>query len=195
MGTSVYTKEKLLLHIARHLIVNTSFISDIGLYHGKMGIVLFFAHYSCYSQKSVYNDFASKLLNEVYAEISTETPVNFKNGLCGIGWAIEYLFQNGFLEGDTNEILTDIDKKIMEYNPLRMQDLSFEMGVGGMLYYILIRLTSPKRGNIIPFDKKYMAYWYKSLQHKHIDSNHLLIKWKNNEDVKINTKEFLTNII
>ena len=37
-------EDKILLQqIANHLIVNSSFLDDLGLYHGKMGLVLFFA--------------------------------------------------------------------------------------------------------------------------------------------------------
>lgn len=39
-------KDQILTRIANHLIINTSFMTDLGLYHGKMGIVLFFAHYA-----------------------------------------------------------------------------------------------------------------------------------------------------
>ncbi|MDR2773648.1 MAG: hypothetical protein LBC19_02690 [Tannerella sp.] len=57
----VYVKRKntdekeILPRIANHLMINASFLSDLGLYHGKMGIVLFFAHYSRYT--GLLNDF------------------------------------------------------------------------------------------------------------------------------------------
>ena len=68
----------LLSRIAGHLIINTSFIKDLGLYNGKMGIILFFAHYAQYTQKDIYHDFAGKLLEEIYAEIHNyPPPLNF----------------------------------------------------------------------------------------------------------------------
>jgi hypothetical protein len=33
-------EKEILTRIANHLIINASFLSDLGLYHGKMGIVL-----------------------------------------------------------------------------------------------------------------------------------------------------------
>ena len=55
----------LLERIANHLIIQTSAMDDIGLYYGKIGIVLFFAHYSRYTGCSVYEDFADELLDTI----------------------------------------------------------------------------------------------------------------------------------
>ena len=44
-------------------------------------------------------------------------PLCIENGLCGLGCGLQYLIQNGFLEGDINEILEDIDSEVIkEYN-------------------------------------------------------------------------------
>jgi hypothetical protein len=79
-------EHSLLLRIARHLMLHASFIPENGLYHGKMGIVLFFAHYGRYSENSPYGDFAGELLEDICEDIHVNTPADFENGLCGIGW-------------------------------------------------------------------------------------------------------------
>lgn len=44
-------------------------------------------------------------------------PLCIENGLYGLGCGLQYLIQNGFLEGDINEILEDIDSEVIkEYN-------------------------------------------------------------------------------
>ena len=73
-----------------YLTINSSFLRDLGLFHGRMGIVLFFAHYARISNSKHYEDFAGHLLDEIYEEINLDLPVNLENGLCGIGWGIEY---------------------------------------------------------------------------------------------------------
>lgn len=147
--------------IAKHLIVNSSFMDNLGLFNGKMGIVIFFYHFAKYSQKAIYYDFANKLLDEIYSEIHSETPINLKNGFAGIGWSIEYLLQNNFLEGNSNEALADIDSKIMEYEPMRMNDRSLETGASGLLFYTLTRLYSPKHAsNDNPFSDSYLKSWH-----------------------------------
>ena len=69
-----------------YLTINSSFIGDLGLFHGRMGIILFFAHYARATQSKHYEDFAGCLLDELYEEIHEDLPVNLENGLCGIGW-------------------------------------------------------------------------------------------------------------
>lgn len=150
--------DKLLTHIANHLIINTSFLNNLGLYHGKMGIAIFFAHYALYAANSLYDDFASELIDEIYEEIHEGQSVDLENGLCGIAWGILYLVQNGFIKGDINDILEDIDKKIMERDLRRITDLSFEKGLKGIYYYVNSRLDfSDHNKTKIPFDSIYIS--------------------------------------
>ncbi len=77
--------------IINTLLLNASFIDNIGLMHGKMGISIFFFHLSRKTGKQIYEDYAGELIDEIYDDINTSTPVDFENGLAGIGWGIEYL--------------------------------------------------------------------------------------------------------
>lgn len=157
--TTYYMKDEQLLRIAQHLIMHASFITDLGLYHGKMGIILFFVHYARYAGESLYDEFAGELLDEIQKEIHAGVPVNFESGLCGIGWGIEYLLQNGFMEGDSDEILTDIDGKVMERDIRRLTDRSLRTGLTGISYYIKKRLDSPRGYGMQPFDATYLEEW------------------------------------
>jgi len=156
----------LLLRIARHLIMQASFISDLGLYHGKMGIVIFFAHYARYTGEPLYDEFAGELLDEIYDELHAGLPVNFESGLCGIGWGFEYLLNNGFLTGDSDEILSEMDTLVMERDLRRISDLSLRTGLEGIAYYICTRIDSPSRksGNS-PFDADYLADFKTAASH------------------------------
>ena len=141
-----------------YLTINGSYLNDLGLFHGKMGIVLFFSELAHVSQNSAYEDLASNLLGEIYEEIHYDLPINLENGLCGIGWGIEYLVQHGLLEGDTDEILSDIDQKVMEINPLRMKDFSLRRGLGGIACYVLARLNASRQSQTLPFDDDYLNF-------------------------------------
>lgn len=160
------TKDNLFLkRVANHLIVNASSLDNLGLYNGKMGIVLFFVHYARYIDKSIYDDYANELLGEIYEELNDDMLINFRNGLCGIGWGILYLLENNFMDGDSNEILEDIDKKIMERDLLRITDFSIETGLRGISCYIKKRLSllSPEQIQEC-FDKSYLLSWAKSIK-------------------------------
>ena len=150
-----------LSQIAQHLILNTSYSDNLGLYHGKMGIILFFCYYSKYIDNTLYDDFAGELLDEIYDDISRKTLINFEDGLCGIGWCIEYLIQHDFLSGDADKILSHLDARIMELNPKRIKDISFRTGLGGILYYSLVRINSSrKKKTNMPFDNSYVSDLY-----------------------------------
>ena len=153
-------KDILLRRIANHLILHSIDIEDIGLFHGKMGVVLFFAHYARYTDSAIYDDFAGELLEEICENIPETLPINLETGLCGIGWGIEYLIQNGFMEGDSNEILTEIDKKVMERDLRRIKDLSLETGLMGISSYINIRINNADITAIhTNFDDLFLLEW------------------------------------
>lgn len=134
--------DDLLLRIARHLMIKSLSINDLGLYHGKMGILLFFVHYAKYSKNRMFDLYANDLIDDILDEMHEDIPINFESGLCGIGWSIEYLIQNKFMEGSSDEILEEIDKKIMERNLRRISDLNVRTGLEGILYYVDRRLYS-----------------------------------------------------
>lgn len=134
-------KDIVLQQIANHLIINSSFLTDLSLFHGKTGIVLFFYEYARYTNNPIYEEFAGELLDEIFDEVHDGISVDFENGLSGIGWGILYLLKNKFIAGNPNDILEDIDMKILEVNLLRVRDISLERGITGIATYLTNRLS------------------------------------------------------
>jgi len=149
------TPESLLDRIARYLMINASFTNDLGLFHGKMGIVLFFSHYGRYKNDPVYQEFAGELLDEIYEDLHDELPIYLENGLCGLGWGIEYLVQHHFMNGETGVVLEDIDRRILERDPGRINDISLRKGLTGLALYMAEHLSSPHLGRTI-VDREYV---------------------------------------
>ena len=127
--------------VARNCMLHGSFHPDIGLFNGRMGMVLFYFHYARHTGNSLYEDFAMELLEDIYEDISHDTPIGLARGLCGIGWGILHLHKHHFMEGCIDETLVDVDRKISEYHLLRMNDLSLESGFEGIALYLSDRLT------------------------------------------------------
>ena len=158
--------DKYIRELFSYLVLNSSGYSDLGLFHGKMGLVLFFMNYARYVCDEQYENFALNLLSDIYEEINESLPIGLENGLCGIGWGIEYLIQNEFLEGETDEILKEIDQKIVEHNVFNISDLSFRKGLGGVVFYIIARLLASKRKKMkFPFSRAYLYALKKRLLH------------------------------
>jgi hypothetical protein len=129
--------ENRLQRIANVLLLNASFTDNLGLLNGKMGIAIFFFQYARYTGNKVYKDFAGELIDEIYGEINNSTPLGFANGLMGIGWGIEYLVRNGYLEADTDEALAEIDNAVYRsslHRPFLLDNGDDLFGYG--LYYV-----------------------------------------------------------
>ena len=153
---NVTNPDEVLKRIARFLMLHGSFCNNIGLLNGKTGIALFFYHYACYTGDSIYNNFAGELIDEIYKDIHLDTPRNFKDGLSGIAWGIEYFIRNGFVAADPDEILEDIDRQILERDVRRVSDDSLDTGLKGLACYAINRLANRKEGqSIIP--REYVA--------------------------------------
>lgn len=119
-----------------------------GLMQGNTGLCLFFYHLARNTNNHDYEQLADDLLDKVFENLSTSAFADFENGLSGIGWGIEYLVQNGFTEGDTDEILEEVDNKV--FKTLHEENLiSFELGNGltGYLFYLINRLKIPINPN------------------------------------------------
>jgi lantibiotic modifying enzyme len=126
------------------LLLNAAFIDNLGLMHGKMGIAIYFFHLARQTGNAIYEDYAGELIDEIYEEITLETPLDFENGLAGIGWGIEYLAQNGFIEADTDEVLEDFDHKLFQkliYDTPNA--IGLLNGLAGIGAYFLKRVQSP----------------------------------------------------
>lgn len=147
------------------LIANTVACRNIGLLYGKMGCVVAFYVMSRKgndSQRFVYEKFASKVLDDVTSSISKNTSIDFAHGLCGIGWGIEFLISEGFIDGNSLDLLEEIDKAIMQINPHRFP-YTLHYGLKGVLHYILAHINNcMSQDGIRPFDQDFLHTVYKS---------------------------------
>lgn len=149
-----------LTNIADYLIVNASFLDDVGLYHGKMGISLFFAYCASYFRNDIYNDFAKVLLLEVSDEISEDMEMSFENGISGIAWGILGLWEKGLISGNLNDLLKDIDCRMMEINLSRLSGDSLQKVGKGISSYMKYRLKLVNNDiEKTSFDKRYISEW------------------------------------
>lgn len=143
--------------LADHWLLHGLFLKDNGLWSGKLGLSLFFYLLSRYTDNRWHEEFAGELLDLACNRLSNRLPVQFADGLCGIGWGIEWLRAAGFIEGDTDEILEEVDRAVMERDVRRMADVSLKSGLQGIAAYVRCRLDSPREaGKPQPFDAEYI---------------------------------------
>jgi len=115
-----------------------------GLLHGNMGISIFLYHLSRATGNPEPEEMADQLLDKVFASLTTQASTDFEHGLAGIGWGIEYLLQNGFADGNADEILDEVDTKV--YRTLTHENLpnnfEFTNGLTGYLWFLNSRLKN-----------------------------------------------------
>ena len=144
--------------IADKEIMNSLFMTDLSLMNGQMGIAIFFAMLSRFFDNKYYEEFAEELLDNICNNMSAFLPINFAKGLCGIGWGIEFLKYLGFINDDTDELLSEIDYAVMQRDPRRIDDLSFELGLEGIISYVYCRINSIRNiHSRKPFDPYYIS--------------------------------------
>lgn len=114
---------------------------NIGLWDGKTGIAIFLFHVSKIVKDEKYENEATRLFDAVYEQIYNGMSLNFDDGLMGIGCGIEYLISKGFVAGDSDEILQEIDIVVGSAIDMRPIDLlNLEKGVCGIGCYLYYRL-------------------------------------------------------
>ena len=142
-----------------------------GLFNGKMGQILWLEHYSRHAGEESWDDLASELWEQVCTAIEEKTlPWYFSTGFAGIGWALHYLYDRGFLEYLPTDILGQIDAALLQVSLSKLQDTSIDFGLAGILAYCCVRMRFAKE---CPFHedtlKEYVrelsyAYYWQELQ-------------------------------
>ena len=114
-----------------------------GLFHGYTGISVFFYHLAKVTGNSGYQKIADDLVDGIFSDLNLMAPLDFEKGLAGIGWGIEYLVQNHFAEGNTDEILEEVDNKIFKLlNEETFTSFELTNGLSGYLFYLINRLKN-----------------------------------------------------
>lgn len=119
---------------------------NIGLYSGKMGFSIFLYYYSRLTENKLFADFAGELIDEIYESVYDGMPLSFSNGLCGIGWGLEYLAKNYFIEIDDSSVFDEINYKILEMNPENIKDCSLATGLEGISTYVHAHISAKRQG-------------------------------------------------
>lgn len=112
---------------------------------GEMGRAVAYFHQFRRTGEAEWEEKGEVLLDEIMGNCSPELSVTYGSGLCGIGVGIEYLIQEGFVEGDGDEILCEVDYLVYNViNGRALTGLTIEDGICGLAYYLYFRLRKRK---------------------------------------------------
>lgn len=140
--------DNIVANIARLIYQNDSSNSDHGLMNGNTAKCIFFYGLARSTSDLNYEKIADNLLEKVFSNLSISSKSDFEHGLSGIGWGIEYLLQNGFAEGNADEILEELDNKIFrELNENDHKSFELTTGLTGYFFYLISRLKDVKNSD------------------------------------------------
>lgn len=133
--------KKKLDEIAAVLLKESLNMERIGLIQGKAGVALFFFYYAELSGKESHYDAGIQLVSTAIEAIGTHSQHTFGKGEPGIGWVVEHLAGNQFIDLDTNEILASVDGFIRKQMQKKLDEGVYDLlnGAIGDGMYALAR--------------------------------------------------------
>lgn len=126
--------------LVNHLAFSVAMLPNSSLFHGRMGVILALYCYGIVQDNRMLCDYVSDILQETNNDYF-DGDTSMENGLVGLGLGFALLYKAGMYQDDLNDLLSDIDKRIMSVDPRRIDDYSFRKGALGIHYYIKTRQT------------------------------------------------------
>lgn len=90
-------------------------MSDYSLSTGKAGVAIFLYHYSDLYHDAKSKKIADNIMHDISLNASSVGNLDFLHGLLGIGWAFEYIVENGFVKNNCDDILKELDDTLTKF--------------------------------------------------------------------------------
>ncbi len=161
----------------------------LSLMGGIAGKSLFHFYYSRAFNNEQCGDKAIENINHIFNKISEGFSYHtFAGGLAGIGWLIEFLEQNDFLDCNANETIGELDKHLFKIMIAEIKSGHFDYlhGAGGIALYFL------KRKNLLKRDA-FLSEFVNILDEMSIKEDNIC-KWVSDVEVDENKYEKVYNL-
>lgn len=138
-----FSEEEKKIH---NIILSANFLKNLGIDGGKMGAAIYLLNKCRTTPNSVYEDLAFELLEEIDQSVCKLSIVDFRYGLCGIGWGFEHLVKNRFLETETDLCISFEDKIWTAFQQEEWEGIKGIKKLMDYLLYFLARIESSMVG-------------------------------------------------
>lgn len=115
---------------------------EIGALSGLAGLAIFEFYYANYKNLPESADAAEEIISMAFDQINEGYNLpTFCAGIAGMGWALQFLETQDFIEIDCDELLPDLDDFLIESMNIETQENFYDFlhGVLGMAFYFLQR--------------------------------------------------------
>lgn len=155
--------------------------------NGNAGLVLFYFYFYRYSKNELYYNKAVSILENIFDRIDGNySNSNFFDGISGIGWLIEHLVENNFIDIDCDSLFGDtIDEHIHQrmLSDLYQNNYAFYDGALGKCFYFVKRYKNTNCAILKLKYKNYITELIFFLEHQRIngnDSSHIALSANTN---------------
>ena len=109
----------------------------VGLYGGKLGLIILLYHYAHFNRNKPYKELADRLM-ESSLVIPSDFSYRFSDGLSGVGWGLLHLMRQGFVQID-EDVWHELDRRLMNLNRMQIQKEDAIDELAGLISYVEIR--------------------------------------------------------
>ncbi len=142
-STEVVTPDFIMKELEKSAMLNSN---NWGLLNGQTGLCITYFLLSDLFSDTDFGERANQLLANISDNICNVEEFDFENGLAGIGWGIEWMVQNGYIQADTNEVLEDLDDELYKAVVYaKSPNISLENGAVGKAMYFYKRLNAQNK--------------------------------------------------
>lgn len=167
--------EKADIELMFRTILLADFTKDFAIFDGNCGKLLVCMLWTKWQKSEFFEKLSCSLYEKIINHVTTFTGVNMSNGLLSLGWTIEFLNQNKLINCNTNEVLRDIDEKVLTLNCKRIKDTSLGSGVRGIIAYVYARILGCRQScTSSPFDDKFVNDLLEIAENLAIDAKYQL---------------------
>lgn len=106
----------------------------VGLFNGKSGAALAGFLLAEQTGSSIYHAYAEKMLAEVFQLLEEVDSLDFRSGLAGIGWMMEWVEQEGFFFSHSLDMLYNVDDFMYQVVTMCPVTMTLDGSIGYLLY-------------------------------------------------------------
>jgi len=163
--------------------------NHIGVLSGLSGIALFQFYYSKYLDVDKHSDMGAEILTTCIDRINDGYSYpTYCTGMAGMGWVLDHLKQEGFIDIDNDSLLQETDKYLYSTMVLDMKNEKYDFLHGGIGYafYFLNRYRNTKSKELKDKYKKIILEFIASLNDLSLKDGENNLKWLSelNNDAK-----------
>lgn len=144
---TIFSKHEFENEFVKQIEKNEIVINYDGLFHGKMGVVVFLFHYSQVNHDSFCEFIAIELVSQVFQSLNSKFSLDYANGLTGIATTIEYLCINKLVNQNSNKALLDVDDFFDDLIINSNLGIKLQDGLLGLIRYFRFRYMGQQQEN------------------------------------------------